>query len=92
MSVLHDEWAVHQPEALDAPIPGRVWYSGCEPGGDRDSETGRYDGQGPRINPFSGICEGCGEIACRTCGRESCPDHPVAVTPEEFGDLTKDAA
>lgn len=60
----HDEWPVHQPDAPDAPIPGRHWYSGCNP--DR-----------PRVNPATGICEDCGGVACRECGREACPDHPA---------------
>lgn len=72
----HDEWPVHEPECFDAPIPGRQWYGGCEPGGDWDSELGRYTGTGPRVNPATGICEGCGAVACRECGRENCPDHP----------------
>lgn len=58
------DWPIHQPgPALDAPIPGVHWYGGCEPG---------Y----PRVDPATGICEGCGELACRECGRENCPDHP----------------
>lgn len=57
-----EEWPVHQPEAFDAPIPGRHWYSGCDP--DR-----------PRVNPETGRCEDCGEPACRECGRANCPDH-----------------
>lgn len=62
---------VHQPECFDAPIPGRVWFSGCEPGGDWDSELGRYTGTGPRVNA-DGVCDGCGEKACPECGREGC--------------------
>lgn len=58
----HDEWPVHMPAAPEAPIPGRHWYAGCDP--DR-----------PRVNPVTGRCEGCGELACATCGRENCPDH-----------------
>lgn len=69
------EWPVHQPEAVDAPIPGRHWYSGCAPGGDFDPETYSWLGTGPRVNHETGICEGCGRTACKTCGRENCPDH-----------------
>lgn len=72
-----DLWPVHQPEAPDAPIPGRHWYAGCEPGGDLDHESGRYHGTGPRVHPFTGICEGCGGHACPMCGRENCPDSPM---------------
>lgn len=61
----HD-WPVHQPEAVDAPIPGRHWYSGCNP--DR-----------PRVDPASGRCEDCGMSACSECGREDCPDHAIEV-------------
>lgn len=71
-----DEWPVHQPECFDAPIPGRQWFGGCEPGGDWDSEYGRYTGTGPRVDPVTGICEGCHRAACPDCGRENCPDHP----------------
>jgi hypothetical protein len=71
-----DEWPIHQPEALEAPIPGRHWYAGCEPGGDWDYELGNYTGTGPRVNPATGRCVACGQSACRECGRESCPDHP----------------
>lgn len=75
-----DDWPVHRPEATGAPIPGRHWFAGCEPGGDQDGETGRYHGAGPRVNPATGVCEGCGESACPECGRENCPDHePVAT-------------
>lgn len=70
-----DDWPVHQPECFDAPIPGRQWFSGCEPGGDWDSEIGAYDGIGPRVDPSTGVCVGCGRTACRACGRENCPDH-----------------
>lgn len=66
----HDNWPVHQPAAPEAPIPGRHWYAGCEPGGDYDYELGQYTGEGPRVNPLTGICEGCGEHACPVCGRE----------------------
>lgn len=71
-----EDWPVHQPECLDAPIPGRAWFAGCEPGGDWDSELARYTGAGPRVDPGTGICAGCGERACTECGRENCPDHP----------------
>jgi len=71
-----DNWPVHQPECLNAPIPGRHWFAGCEPGGDWDPEYQRYGGSGPRVNPTTGICEGCSQRACRVCGREACPDHP----------------
>lgn len=57
-----DDWPVHQPFAPDAPIPGVHWYSGCNP-------------DYPRVDPSTGLCEDCGEPACRTCGREDCPDH-----------------
>lgn len=70
-----DGWPVHQPECHDAPIPGRNWFAGCEPGGDYDAELGTYDGTGPRVRP-DGTCEGCGGRACPDCGREACPDHP----------------
>ena len=70
-----DDWPIHQPEAFDAPIPGRQWYGGCEPGGDWDSELGRYTGTGPRVDPATGRCESCGELACPECGRQNCPDH-----------------
>lgn len=70
-----EDWPVHQPEAYDAPIPGRHWYRGCEPGGDWDSEIGDYTGIGPRVNPGTGRCESCGAEACPECGREGCPDH-----------------
>lgn len=73
-----DDWPVHQPEATDAPIPGRQWYSGCEPGGDLDIESGHYEGTGPRLNPATGRCTGCGEPGCRVCGRQDCPDHSAA--------------
>lgn len=73
----YDERPVHQPPAPDAPIPGIHFYAGCEPGGDMDHETGRYEGLGPRVNP-DGVCEGCGEIACPVCGKGgesiSCPE------------------
>ena len=68
------DWPPHQPECFDAPIPGRQWYSACEPGGDWDSESGRYTGEGPRVRP-DGTCEGCGGRACAECGRENCGDH-----------------
>lgn len=55
----HESWPVHQPEAHDAPIPGRHWYAGCDP-------------DLPRVRP-DGICEGCGGRACPQCGRENCP-------------------
>lgn len=58
----HEDWPVHQPDAPDAPIPGRHWYQSCDP-------------DLPRVNPETGICEGCGESGCRDCGRENCPDH-----------------
>lgn len=56
-----DLWPSHQPECHDAPIPGRVWYSGC-------------DDSYPRVNP-DGVCEGCGKQACAVCGKEDCDDH-----------------
>lgn len=68
-----DDWPHHAPIAPDAPIPGRNWFSGCEPGGDWDSETGRYTGTGPRVSP-AGICESCGETACPVCGAGFYPD------------------
>lgn len=80
-----EDWPVHQPECLDAPIPGRVWFGGCEPGGDWDSEYARYTGSGPRIDPATGVCEGCGERGCRVCGRERCPDHFACVVDESCG-------
>jgi hypothetical protein len=57
-----EEWPTHQPEAYDAPVPGRQWYSAC-------------DDSYPRVNPETGRCEGCGATACVRCGREACPDH-----------------
>lgn len=63
MMVDRDDWPFHQPAAPDAPIPGRHWYAGCDP-------------DGPRVNPTTGVCEGCGATACRVCGRDDCPDHP----------------
>lgn len=57
-----DDWPVHRPAAPEAPIPGRHWYSGCNP-------------DMPRVNPETGVCEDCGATACRVCGREDCPDH-----------------
>jgi hypothetical protein len=72
-----EDWPIHQPPAPEAPIPGIHHYSGCEPGGDWDSELGRYTGEGPRVKP-DGICEGCGERACPVCGKGgeavACPD------------------
>ena len=70
LDYLRDGWPVHQPDAPEAPIPGRHWYSGCNP--DR-----------PRVNPSTGICEDCGGRACRVCGREACPDHPHFDRPLE---------
>jgi hypothetical protein len=61
-----DERPPHQPEAYDAPIPGRHWYAGCDP-------------DLPRVNA-AGVCEGCGARACPECGRENCPDHPTTAT------------
>jgi hypothetical protein len=55
-----DDRPVHRPAAPDAPIPGRHWYSGCDP--DR-----------PRVRP-DGVCAGCGEHACPDCGHEPYPD------------------
>jgi hypothetical protein len=49
-----DGWPVHQPIAPEAPIPGRHWYSGCNP--DR-----------PLVRP-DGYCEDCGDRACPVCG------------------------
>lgn len=62
MSTWREDWPTHQPEAPEAPIPGRHWYGGCDP--DR-----------PKVGP-DGICLGCGRRACPECGREACPDHP----------------
>lgn len=62
-----EDWPVHQPDAPEAPIPGRHWYSGCNP--DR-----------PRVNPATGCCEDCGDKACVECGREDCPDHAATST------------
>jgi hypothetical protein len=67
------DWPVHQPEAPDAPIPGRHWYSACEPQ-DYDSEIGYY-GHAGVVDPSTGLCTSCGRSACRECGRENCPDH-----------------
>lgn len=57
-----EDWPVHQPEAPEAPIPGRHWYAACDP-------------DLPRVDPETGRCTSCGEPACRVCGRENCPDH-----------------
>lgn len=57
-----EDWPVHQPAAPEAPIPGQHWYLGCDDGF-------------ARIDPATGICEGCGGYGCRECGRENCPDH-----------------
>ncbi len=57
---LHSDWPRHQPECFDAPIPGRQWYGGCEPGA--------------RVNPATGLCGCCGGSGCTVCGRENCPD------------------
>ncbi len=54
------ERPVHQPAAPEAPIPGRHWYSGCDP----DRPTVGLDG----------VCEGCGQKACPECGHEVWPD------------------
>lgn len=59
---LRGDWPVHQPLADNTPIPGVHWFAGCDP----DS---------PRVDPLTGVCTGCGELACRECGRSSCPDH-----------------
>lgn len=64
----HDDWPLHRPSAPEAPIPGRFWYAGCNP-------------DGGRIDPETGICDDCGESACRVCGRGDCPDHPPEATP-----------
>lgn len=61
------EWPTHQPIAPDAPIPGRHWYSGCDP-------------DGARVNP-EGVCEGCGEKACPVCGHGFYPDGGCGCTP-----------
>ena len=50
MSTWREDWPTHQPEAPEAPIPGRHWYGGCDP--DR-----------PKVDP-DGICLGCGDRAC----------------------------
>lgn len=55
---VRNDWPVHRPAAPEAPIPGRHWYSGCDP-------------DQPRVNP-SGVCEGCGGYGCPKCGREGC--------------------
>lgn len=44
----------HQPIAPEAPIPGRHWYSGCDPDGGYVDEKG--------------ICNDCGGHACPECG------------------------
>ena len=54
-------WPVHQPECHEAPIPGRQWYSSCDP-------------DHPRVGP-DGACLECEGRACPECGRERCPDH-----------------
>lgn len=52
----------HQPEAVDAPVLGRNWYSGCD-------DTGGY------VDPVTGLCDSCGKSGCVVCGRSACPDH-----------------
>jgi hypothetical protein len=64
-----EDWPVHQPAAPEAPIPGRHWYSGCNP--DR-----------PRVRP-DGICEDCGERACPECGREECGECDAFLFPDK---------
>lgn len=59
-SLDREDWPVHQPDAPEAPIPGRHWYQACDP-------------DLPRVSPF-GVCESCGGVACPVCGRENCPD------------------
>ncbi len=72
-----EDWPVHQPECFTAPIPGRQWYSACEPA-DYDSERGYYGAAG-YIDPATGKCSSCGESACEECGRDNCPDHGKAA-------------
>lgn len=91
MSVDRGDWPIHRPEA-DAPIPGRHWFAGCEPGGDFDPEVGNYVGAGPRVDPATGICEGCGERACPMCGRENCPDCPRASVDRALRAMSPEAA
>lgn len=45
---------VHRPAAPDAPIPGVHHFAGCDP-------------DHPTVSP-EGVCRGCGETACPTCG------------------------
>lgn len=68
-----NDWPVHRPAAPEAPIPGTHWYSGC---GDPDDPG--------RVNPETGACDGCGELACCACGREGCPDHPPVAVGAAF--------
>lgn len=72
MTADRDDWPVHQPgPAYEAPIPGVHWYAGCDP-------------DQPRVDPLTGICEGCGERACGECGRSNCPDHEC-LCPCHYG-------
>lgn len=77
------DWPAHQPAAYDAPIPGRRWYSACEPA-DYDSERG-YFGAAGHVDPSTGICTACGEKACPACGHEIWPDGICACPPFEKG-------
>ena len=61
VATVREHWPLHQPAAPDAPIPGRHWWGGCD-----DSKS--------RVDPFTGVCEGCGGIACPDCGAERYPD------------------
>ena len=55
----YDDEPTHRPYAPDAPIPGRNWYSGCDP-------------DYPTVDA-NGTCRGCGKKACPECGREKTP-------------------
>lgn len=63
--LMYDDRPTHQPEAPEAPIPGRHWYSACS---DDYAKVDRH-----------GVCEGCGGLACPGCGRENCPDDCATV-------------
>lgn len=95
MSLYEDERPVHRPAAYDAPIPGRHWYSGCEPGGDFDPETLQYEGHGPLVGE-DGFCRSCGAKACPDCGAEFYPDGgcqcPAPTLAEKVDKLWPDNA
>lgn len=74
--ILLEDEEPHQPPAPEAPIPGRHWYSGCDP-------------DLPTVGP-DGVCRGCGEKACPKCGRGFYPDFGCGC--DEATDITDDEA